>query len=218
MSAPQAPAGGSEVRSSRLVATLAVAGALAGLLIVLVHGWSQPRILAHQAEALQAAVGQVLKGPERTERFFVREGRLVEELPAGEDSMKVERVFLGFGPDGAPVGYAVIGAEPGFQDVIRLIFGYDPASGKLLGMKVLESKETPGLGDKIEKDSAFVGAFDGVAGPIVGVKAGAGTGSENEVDMITGATISARAVVAIINNRIEQLDPVLKAHANRGSR
>ena len=31
----------------------------------------------------------------------------------------------------------------------------------VIGMKVLESKETPGLGDKIEKDSAFVAEFRG---------------------------------------------------------
>jgi hypothetical protein len=64
-----------EVPPWRLVATLAVAGALAGLLIVTVFQWAQPRIQAHQAEVLRAAVGEVLAGPERTERFFLHDGR-----------------------------------------------------------------------------------------------------------------------------------------------
>jgi len=123
-----------------------------------------------------------------------------------------EKVFLGFDASGAPAGYAVTGAEPGFQDVIQLIFGYDVDSGRLLGMKVLESKETPGLGDKIIKDMNFVNGFQGVSAPIVGVKQGAGTGSENEVDMITGATISSRAVIGIINHRLEALGPALTEH------
>ncbi len=48
---------------------------------------------------------------------------------------------------------------------------------------------------------------------MVGVKPGAGSGAENEVDMITGATISSRTVIAIINHRVEALQPLLDAHA-----
>jgi len=215
---PAAPPRERETPSWRLVATLALAGGLAGLLIVLVFGWAQPRILAHQEETLGAAVREVLGAPASVERLFVHGGALVDRLPAGADTLAAERVFLGRDAAGAPVGFAVLGAEPGFQDVIRLIFGYDPRSRKLLGMKVLESKETPGLGDKIEKDTAFVGAFRGVAAPPAGVKPGAGTGAANEVDMITGATISSRAVVGIIARRIEKLDPLLRAHLPGGGR
>ena len=89
--------------------------------------------------------------------------------------------------------------------MIRLIFGYDPGSGEVLGMKVLESKETPGLGDKIEKDSSFVAEFAGVEAPLVGVKPGNAAGGEDEVVMITGATISSRAIIDIINHRLEGL-------------
>ncbi|NIW37929.1 MAG: FMN-binding protein, partial [Gemmatimonadetes bacterium] len=87
------------------------------------------------------------------------------------DTSGLDRVYVGYDGDGRRVGVAVVGAEPGFQDVIRLIFGYDPATGEVLGMKVLESKETPGLGDKIEKDSTFVREFARVATPLVGAKA-----------------------------------------------
>ena len=99
------------------------------------------------------------------------------------------------------------------EDVIRLIFGFDPTDGRVLGMKVLESKETPGLGDKIEKDSSFVGAVVGVLAPILGLKAGRGTGDPHEIDMITGATISSRTVIAIINERLDELAAPLQAFA-----
>jgi Na+-translocating ferredoxin:NAD+ oxidoreductase subunit G len=206
---PPAPA---EVPAWRLVATLAFAGALAGLLIVLVFGWAEPRIQAHQAGVLAAAVDEVLAGPAHTERFFVHGGALLAEPPAGADTLKTERVFQGFDDAGRSVGFAIVGAEAGFADVVRLIFGYDPDSRTVLGMKVLESRETPGLGDRIEKDSSFVGAFRGVATPIAGVKPGAGSGREGEVETITGATISSRVVILAINRRIEALDPVLRAH------
>ncbi len=80
-------------------------------------------------------------------------------------------------------------------------------------MKVLESKETPGLGDKIEKDSAFVLQFDGAVTPLLGVKPRDATGDLHEIDMITGATISSRVVIRIINNTIERLGPLLDAYA-----
>jgi len=205
-----------EVRASRLVATLALAGGLAGLLIVAVFQWAQPRILAYQALVLGQAIEEVLGDPARYETLWVVAGGLTPQLPAGADSMKLEKVYLGFNEADAPVGFAIVGAEPGFQDVIRMIFGYDAQDNRVLGMKVLENKETPGLGDKIEKDSVFVGGFTGAATPIRGVKPGAGTGADEEVDMITGATISSRAVIGIINHRLEALGPLLREYRAGG--
>ena len=46
----------------------------------------------------------------------------------------VTTVWLGRDENGVPVGVAAVAAESGFQDVIRLIFGYDPGSGTVLGM------------------------------------------------------------------------------------
>ena len=44
---------------------------------------------------------------------------------------------------------------------------------------------------------------------MVPVKAGAGKGGPNEVDTITGATISSKAVIGIINHALEEWKPVL---------
>ncbi len=203
-----------DVPAWRLITTLALAGALAGLLIVSVFEWAQPQILEYRARVLTDAIGEVLGGPERVQTLYVENGRLVEEPPAGVDTVKAEKVYAGFSASGAPMGIAIVGAEPGFQDVIQLIFGYDPGSGEVLGMRVLESKETPGLGDAIMKDEAFITGFDGVGTPLRGVKEP--TGAAEEVDMITGATISSNAVIDIINHRLEALDGVLKGYAGGG--
>ncbi|MEN8144276.1 MAG: RnfABCDGE type electron transport complex subunit G [Gemmatimonadota bacterium] len=204
-------------RSGKLLATLTVAGALAGLLLVVVNAWTEPRIQAHRAKVLKEAIEEVLGGPERYETLFLQEGELVATLPAGADSANLDRVYLGYDAGGRPVGFAIAGGEPGFQDVISLLFGFDPVNERISGMKVLESKETPGLGDKIEKDSAFVASFEGPAAPLVGVKQGRGSGDAHEVDMITGATISSRTVIDIINHRLEELEPYLRAYAEAGA-
>lgn len=204
-----------EVPSWRLVATLAMAGALAGTLIVGVFQWAEPQILEHQARVLATAADEVLAGPDRVERLFVLPDGLARTAPAGVDTARAEKVYLGF-RDGSPAGFAVVGGKPGFQDIVQVIFGYDPGSNQVLGMRVLDSKETPGLGDKIFKDLRFVRGFEGVLAPIRPVGEGAGTGAPDEAELITGATISARVVVEIINERVAALDDRLASYVASG--
>ncbi|NIN73455.1 MAG: FMN-binding protein [Gemmatimonadetes bacterium] len=206
-----------EVPSWRLLVTLGSAGAIAGLLLVFVYQATQPAIQAYKARMLRLAVQEVLKGPERWDTLYVVDGGLVPQPPAGSDAADLEMVFLGYREDGEPLGFAIAGAEFGFQDIIELIFGYDPQTRTVIGMKVLANKETPGLGDKIVKDSVFVAEFDGPETPLAGVKSGRATGAANEVDMITGATISSRAVIAIINHRLEEYGPMIEAYLEGAS-
>lgn len=199
-----------DVPAWRLFATLGVGGAAAGLLIVLVWGLTQPTIQRNKAERLRVAVAEVLRGPVRFDTLFVVDGALRAEAPPGRRT--VEQVYVGYGADGRRTGFALVAAEPGFADVVRLIYGYDPGTQQVLGMKVLENKETPGLGDKIERDTAFVNQFAGAATPLRGVKPDRATGDVHEIDMITGATISSRAVVRIVNNSLERFEPMIQAY------
>ena len=199
-----------EVSTFRLVATLAIAGALAGLLIVLVNLHTKPIIDKWKAEQLQLAVYEVLPGVERYDTFYLVNDELSAELPSGAKESEFKRVYVGRDDTGEVSGVAISRGESGFQDVIMVIFGHDPVTGKVSGMKILDSKETPGLGDKIFKDMDFVDQFfAGPETPMVGVKAGAGKGQPNEIDMITGATISSKAVIQIINNALAEWKPVL---------
>ena len=111
------------------------------------------------------------------------------------------------------MGFALQARGFGFQDIITLIFGYDPETDQVLGMKVLSHLETPGLGDKIVKDTAFVAGFEGARAPLQGVKPDRNTGDPNEVDMITGATISSQA---IINRRLTEVRDRLAAYEPTG--
>lgn len=216
---PPPPQSHHKVPSGRLLATLSGAGVIAGTLIVFVYQATQPAIQAHKAEVLRLAIQEVLKAPARYDTLYLREGRLVRRAPDGVDPRGLEQVYLGYGENEEQVGFAIAAGEPGFQDMINLIFGYDPVTGQLLGMKVLDNKETPGLGDKIEKDEEFVSQFEGAQPPLLGIKArGAPTTDPGEIDMITGATISSRTVIRIINNALERLRPALEAYAAETSR
>jgi electron transport complex protein RnfG len=188
---------GTEPTSARLVATLGFAGLLSGLIIVTVFEVTLPTITAYKAKVLREAVFEVLPGIANMQRLVLRDGRLAPKDKAEKDE---EAVFGGYDAHGHLVGYAIPSAGPGFQDTIALLYGYLPAERKVVGMEILQSRETPGLGDKIYKDASFVANFDAlpIDPEIVTVKKGT-KAAPNEVDAITGATISSKAVVRIIN-------------------
>ncbi len=180
----------------RLIATLGLAGLFSGLVLVSVFLATQPLIKRNQEEALEAAIYQVLPGAETRKIFVEKGGELVEADSAeGEDA-----VYAGYDGSGKLVGYGIPSSGAGFQDTISLLYGYDPFEKKVVGMQVLESRETPGLGDKIIKDQDFLDDFSAleVEPEIKAVAAGTKSGA-NEVDSISGATISSKAVVNIIN-------------------
>lgn len=183
--------------SLRLVMTLAIAGLLSGIAIIGIYETTLPTITANKAQELREAVLKVLPEVTQMQALAYRDGELVVAAEAEKDEPVI---YGGYSVQGAFVGYAVPAAGPGFQDTIALLYGYKPGDRQVVGMEILESRETPGLGDKIYKDADFVAEFSAllVDPEIVAVKKGTKTGA-NQVDAITGATISAKAVVRIIN-------------------
>jgi Na+-translocating ferredoxin:NAD+ oxidoreductase subunit G len=212
MSAGTPPANAKEVPSWKLLTMMTTAGAVAGLLIVSSYQVTLPRIERHKGEVMRVAVQEVLKAPKSFDTLYLFRGALVKALPAGTSEKGLERVYLGHDASGKRMGFAVSATENGFQDPVTVMFGYDAASHALLAMRVISNRETPGLGDRIEKDSTFVNAFTSAVAPLTGVKMGTGKGRQGEVAMITGATISSRAVIRIINNAIARWQPLMDAY------
>lgn len=196
--------------SLRLVLSLAVAGLCSGFVLVGVYKGTLPTIQRNRAEAIQKAIFNVVPGTVSTGALRVENGGLVPfegNIGATEERL----VYTGLAEDGSLVGFAIPGAGPGFMDTISLLYGFDPDERVITGMEVLESKETPGLGDKIMKDDAFLANFEALAveGGIKGVKKGT-KANPNEVDCITGATISSKAVISILNRSNEETLPLLE--------
>lgn len=183
----------------RLVLTLALAGLFSGLAIVGIYRVTLPVIQENQAAALRRAVFEVLPGAQRMQRLeWTGDALVPEEATAGDPD---PAVYAGYGEDGRLLGYAIPGAGAGYQDTIRLIYGYDPVARQVVGMEILESRETPGLGDKIFKDVDFVQQFRDLSVEPRVELIKEGVPAENQVDAITGATISSQTVVDIIQER-----------------
>jgi electron transport complex protein RnfG len=190
-------AGRKEPSPFRLVFTLAVAACCSGFVLAGVYQVTKPMIDENKAERLRQGVFQVVPESTQLQKLVLRDGQLVA-VAAGE-AVTGPTVHAAYDEQGNFVGWAISGSTPGFQDTVAVLYGYDPQRRIVTGMYVLESRETPGLGDKIFKDEEFVAAFEELAvdPEILLVKDGAD--ADNEVDAITGATISSKAVVKIIN-------------------
>ncbi|GAB5992216.1 MULTISPECIES: electron transport complex subunit RsxG [Aeromonas] len=102
---------------------------------------------------------------------------------------------------GIATGYALETIAPdGYSGAIRLIVGID-AKGTISAVRVLEHKETPGLGDKIElKKSGWINSFAGKFLSADNEASWAVTKDGGEFDAFTGATITPRAVVKAVKN------------------
>lgn len=184
--------------AARLAGTLGIAGLISGLLLVVAYELTLPRIERNRADALRRAVLEVVPGSTAMQKLVWTGTALV--VADGSEPRDAPAIHAAYGTGGEFRGYAIPGEAAGFQDVIKLLYGFDPARRRIVGMRVLESKETPGLGDKIYKDPAFARNFDELAvePAIVAVKTGTRR-LPHEVDAITGATISSKAVVRILN-------------------
>lgn len=191
-----------EPSSTRLISTLAIAGLISGVAIVAVYEATLQTITDNKARELKEAVFKVLPGVSEMKKFQLDTDGLRFRSEKGKDE---NTLYGGYNQQGEFVGYALPSAGPGFQDTIGILYGYIPELRKVVGMEILESRETPGLGDKIYKDLSFVSNFDNLAidPEIVTVKKGM-RNKPNEVDAITGATISSKAVVRIINEGNER--------------
>lgn len=212
--APALPAPQEGTPAWRLLTTLAIAGALSGWLVATVYNLTLPRVQQYAAAQAAAAVREVLKSPARWDTLYLIRGALTRTPPTNTDLADVPKAFVGYDAEGRRLGVAVTEAGPGFQELLVLMVGFDPATGLLTGYKVLDQKETPGLGDQIERDISFGAQFVGRIVPLRGVKGRAGA-PPNEVQTITGATISSRAVIRIINDAVATWRPLVTAWEQR---
>ena len=197
-----------EPGSLRLILSLVITGLVSGGVLSGVYQLTLPAIRANQAEAVKLAVFKVLPGTMRYETYVISEtGLNLYEGEAGTEPPD-RSVYKGFAEDGTVLGYAIPASGAGFMDTIKILYGFNPQKRHVVGLAVLESRETPGLGSKIETDPAFLESFLALeVDPQI--KAVPVKKKQNEVDAISGATISSEAVVRIINASLEHLAPYL---------
>lgn len=106
--------------------------------------------------------------------------------------------------NGEPVAAVLTVIAPdGYSGTIRMLVGIYH-SGKLAGVRVIDHKETPGLGDKIDvKKDDWILQFEGLSLGKPPASKWKVKKDGGEFDQFTGATITPRAVVAAVRQSLE---------------
>jgi electron transport complex protein RnfG len=184
--------------------TLALIAAICTALVAATYQATHERIAANEKALLEQSLQPALSG-----LFFdggVSESRLVIEPPhelPGNDAAVIYRVFAA----GEPVAALLaVTARDGFSGPIRILVGVE-YDGTVTGIRILQHRETPGLGDKIESArSDWVFQFDGrsMGDPVV--TGWAITEDGGEFDQLTGASITPRAVIKAVRDTLIYFD------------
>jgi len=200
--------------SLKMIRMLGAVSLLCGLLIVVTHVNTLARIRHNQEVIMKESVAQLLPGIQKQVIYGVENnGELT--IKAGIES-EGKRLIAGYDGGGKLLGVVIEGSERGYADVITAMYAYSPEQKTVTGFSVIEMRETPGLGDRINKDAKFLENFKALdaSHPIKTVKHG--TKKEPwEIDAISGATISSRAVGRLLDKSVQETVPVIEKNLER---
>ena len=159
----------------RLTVTLLAICALVAAVLSGINMITNDKIAAIQVEKTQAAIKEVFP-----------EAQNVQQMPLSGEADIVQAVYT------ADDGYAVQVAPNGFDGPVTMMVGV--LQGKITGISVISHTETPGLGAVAATQNAKGEAF---RSQFVGQEGALAVG--DQIDAISGATVTSNAVVAGVN-------------------
>ena len=201
-------------------ATLAVIAAICTTLVAATYQITRERIVANDKALLEQALQPALAGV-----FYeggVSESRLVMLPPHGLPGSDAALIYRVYAQDKPVAALFAVTARDGFSGVIRILVGVQ-FDGTITGVRILQHRETPGLGDKIESArSDWIFQFDGQSMGNPEVTGWAIRNDGGEFDQLTGASVTPRAVIGAIRDTLlyfaEHRDEVFAAESTEDNR
>jgi electron transport complex protein RnfG len=182
----------------KMIIVLTILATLSGGLLAAIRDNTQERIENQVLEFVKGpAIRSILKEAANdpiVDRFKLKDG-------------DVERTFFVGVMDGEPRAVTFETSGKGYGGDVGLMVGIDVTNTQIMGVGVTTHAETPGMGAKAKTDPSFVAQFREL--PLEPVKV---TGDGGNINAISGATITSRAVCNATNDALEifeQLKPQL---------
>jgi len=163
--------------------------------------WTLPTIEAAASEEKMKLINEVLPA-DNYDNDLLKDAFQIAATPAlGQDGASTAYVARKGGRTSAVVLEAI--APDGYAGKIRLLIALD-ADGALLGVRVTQHKETPGLGDYIEpkkdknKERPWITQFNGLKPAVTEEREWKVKKDGGRFDSVAGATVTPRAVVKAV--------------------
>jgi Na+-translocating ferredoxin:NAD+ oxidoreductase subunit G len=197
-----------------MIRFLGLISLICGVLIVGVSQLTESRIRVNQDTILRDSLAQLMPGMTKQVIYEIEpNGGLA--ISSGQETTR-QRLFAGYNAAGKLLGVVIEAKERGYADTITAMYAYNPNTKTVTGFSVVEMRETPGLGSKINTDPDFLANFKALdtTHPIEAVKHGA---KQNpwQIDAISGATISSRAVGRMLASSVAATTPIIARHRER---
>ena len=178
---------------------LAAFAILGSSLVGISYESTHEQILENQRETLRRQINEVF--PEvQHDNLVIDDVVSITDGELGDDEVKVYRAKLKQTPTG--LIYSPVTAD-GYSGDILLTIAINE-NNQVTGVRVLQHKETPGLGDKIEtRRSNWIKSFDGTSLTTPRAEKWAVKRDGGDFDQFTGATITPRAVVKAVKNTLQ---------------
>ena len=175
---------------------------IAGFALGFVHEITLPAIEAQNLQAKMEAYQTVF--PEASEfkedeTLTLKTGEAAKVLePKGYTNISIDEALIATDEAGNKLGYVVVvTTQEGYGGAITLSLGY-AEDGTVKGMEILSMNETAGLGAKASTKEFKQQFADKKVTEFAYTKTGAK--NENEIDALSGATITTRAVTNAVNS------------------
>ncbi len=169
---------------------LAIICAIAAGALAYTYAKTKDRIAQQIWEEQIKAAKAVLPEVKKNEDF--KEMKELTEAVRAKVAL-VDKIFEGYA-DGQLIGYAVQVLPRGYGGPITLMVGLG-LDGRVSDIKVVDHRETPGLGSGIE-DPAWAGQFQGK-------KSGDSLKVNKDFDALSGATISSKGIARGVKDALE---------------
>lgn len=190
----------SMLKNSLVLGLFAIA--TVGLVAVLQQA-TAGRIATAEREAQVRALSEILPQGSYDNHLLENSIELFDPL-LGNKSPQAAYIAL---KDGKPSAIILRATAPdGYSGAIQLLIGIQ-ADGRLAGVRVLNHRETPGLGDKIDlAKSNWIRSFDGRSLSNPAEDGWAVKKDRGAFDQFAGATITPRAVVKAVHKALQYFD------------
>jgi electron transport complex protein RnfG len=178
-----------------MIMVLTLVGLVSGGFLAGVAALTKQRIALN----MQAEIEEAIK-------VVVDEAEINQVLHEEDDFV----IYRELEEDGDLAGFAIQATGVGFQDKITLMFGLDASLEEITVLPIIDQKETPGLGAKIEDWESFLQFWENrdATGrltlrkpPVASIDALLPT----EINTITAATISSKKVMEIVNRSLDRI-------------
>ncbi|MFH1414397.1 MAG: FMN-binding protein [Candidatus Omnitrophota bacterium] len=161
-------------------------------------------IICFLASAVLSVVNAVTAPKIEEQRMLEEKAALEEVMPEATEflakSLGDSVYYLAFN-DQRLIGFVIKSSGEGYSSDIVTLTGLD-LKLEIVDIKILSQNETPGLGSRVE-EASFREQFQG-----------RGLNSMDQVEAITGATISSSAVIDSIKKQILELKDILLQEIN----